>query len=525
MGALACCCLGCGGQAAVAPEEGVQPTWSGRVRSRDAQALEFVNVCAGAAGQGQLEATQQKASSTMVHFFTQVVTVGIVCPTLYFCVLLPLQLDGLPAWCWGFYYWTCMMVGASVFAQYNISASIGAAPHWGASLCVLTTMIVVVAGLAIEESSSTGGMVGAMAGDILCFLACIYWPSFHRVCHCAWRERACLKESLFYLAGMMLGAVPCATATAAYVLVSHFGWADDARLVVLLLVIWSALPIVIKFTGKHLFIHGAPACRGLAPVLWVQYIEVAFACLGLGIFNNATSSAAAYALSFAALLVLQIARGSQLVYRWLPCMNSLSLHRLVIFLEMLAAFNGRVTSYTLFLCFSILKLARGEEQRQTLVSDTHTFTPGKINLYADQGINIASVWTGLLGLAIVISIFIGFVYLLPMFWAFEAHGQCEDSEATGESRQGPPPGPRHEACPTHNAESAGTSMALGQSCSWIQETEFVPTHAMQYNLLLGFMVKYRFLLISTLVFIFGMCILLVDLASRIGSVLQGRGNQ
>jgi len=504
--------------------DGPQGSWSWRERSRDEQALEFLNVCAGAAEQGQLEAAQQKVASTMVHFFAQFATLGIVCPTLYFCGLLPLQFDGLPAWCWGSYYWMCMLVAASVFAQSNISVCWGVAPHWSASLCVLTAMIVVAACFAMAGSSSTAGRVGAMAAHMFCVLTCIYWPSFHRVWCCAWRGDTRLMESLLHLAGMTFGAVPCALATGAYLLVLHHGWSDDARLVVVLLVIWSALPFIMKLTGKYFFVAGSPANPAWAPVLWQYYIEVTFACLGLGVFNQAAGSAIAYAVSFAALLVLQVARGSQVGFRCLPCMGSISLHRLIIFFEMFAALIGRVASYTLFLCFGILRLVSGEVQSQAIVSFADTLQPWTINIYGGQSITVASMLIGLLGFTIVVSIFVAFIYLLPMLWAIEAHDQHEDSKATGESCAGSSPGIPHEAWPEHGAEGASASPAIGtqapfpgKGSSWIQETGLVPARSMQYRLLLSFMAEYRLLLVSTLVFIFGMCIILVDLASGIAA--------
>jgi len=521
----ACCCLCCRDAARVAPEVPQRSLSWGR-RSREEQALEFVNVCAGVDEQRQVEAARQQAVSTILPFFVRVVMLGIACPTLYFCVLLPLQLDGLPAWCWGSYYWMCMLVGASVFAQTNISVCYREAPHWAASLGVLTTMSVVEVFICTGRISRKADRIGAMVVQVLCVLVCLYWPSFHRI-WCAWREDTWLKESLFYFAGISFGAFPCAVSTGGYVLVLHCGWLDDARLVAILLGVWFVLPLVMKLAGKPLWNRGSPANRALAPVLWVYYVEILFACLGLGLFNNASGSAIAYACSFAFMLVVQVARGSQMGYRCIPCMGSLSLHRLIIFFEAFAALIGRVTSYTLFLCLGILKLARGEESGKTPATYTDSLTAGKINLYAGQSISIVSILTGLLGFAIVVSIFVAFAYLLPELWALEADGQHQDSKATGKNRSGSSSGIQHDAWSPHGTESAGASPATetqapfpGNRSSWIQEAGPVSARAMQYHLLLGFIAEYRLFLVSTLVFVFGMCILLVDLSAGIVLILR-----
>jgi len=521
MRAFVCSCQGCRCPARVA-HEGPRHSSSWRQRSRDDQALDFVNVCAATVEHGQLEVAQQKTASTTIIFFMRTVILGIAFPSLYFCVLLPIQIDSIPIWCRGSYYWACMLIAAAVFAHYMISACWGAAPHWIASFCVLTPMTVLVIYLAIAEITSIGGLTGALVVRVLCILAANYWPSLHRIWHCARSDVGYLKDSLFYLAGMMFGAAPCAVATGAYVLVQYFGWAEDTLLVIMLLATWSAMPIIMKLMGRHLFIRGSPEGRAMAPVLWVFYVEVAFACLGLGIFNNATGSAVAYACSFAALLVLQAARGSRVGYRCFPCMGSLSLHRLIIFFEAFAALTGRITSYTLFLCFGVLKLVRGEDQSQALVSSDERL-PGVMNLYAGQSISVASLLIGVLGFVIVVCIFVAFVSLLPLVWGVEAHEVHTYSGKTGESPSGSRPGLEREAWPEQGANASPAMGKHASESSWIQETGAVPTRTMQYHLLLSFMDEYRSVMVSTLVFMFGMCILLVDLATAIGRNLRKEG--
>jgi len=520
MGASVCRCLGCR-SARVAPE-GPRSSLSWRARSRDEQALEFLSVCAATVEQRQREVDRQRTArtaSTTIVFFMRTVTLGIAYPTIYFCVLLPLQIGSIPAWCRVSYYWTCMLVGAAVFAHFNVSACWGAGPHWLATFCVLTPLTALVICLATADATSRGGWTGALVGLTLCVLASIYWPSLHRIWHCAWSGDGYLKDSLFYFAGMMFGAAPCAVATGAYVLVQHLGWAEDPLLVILLLATWSAMPILMKLTGKNLFIRGSPECRAMGPVLWVFYVEVAFACLGLAIFNNATGSAMAYACTFAALLVLQVARGSRIGYRCFPCMGSLSLHRLIIFFESFAALIGRITSYTLFLCFGILRLVSGEVQSQAIVSFADTLQPWTINIYGGQSITVASLLTGMLGFLIVLSIFVAFVSLLPTVWGLEAHGGHEDSGK--ESPLGPCPElGRVEAWTEQDASASPAMGKTATESSWIQDTGAVPARTMQYQLLLSFMEEYRFLMVSTLVFIFGMCVLLVDLSTAIGAILQ-----
>lgn len=491
-----------------------------------------MNVYSGRSGQEQPQASQMEASPT-VRFRVQVLMIGIAYPMLYFVSLLILQIDAMPTWCLATYYWTSILVGASAFGNSILWACHEDGPPYCASLLVMLTMIVVQVHIARQVS----GTLSQTWATIVPVLACFYWPALWR---CACRKHGGLKAGVFWLAAMTFGAVPCALATGAQVLTMHYGLQNNERLVAPLLVVWTLMPDLMKILGKPLLARGAPASPAMIPVIWVNYIEVIFACLGLSIFSNASVSAMGYALSFLGRLVCLYARGTRLGFRCLPCMGSLGLHRLIILLESFAALMGRLSSYTLLLCFSVLHTIRGEERDATGAHFGHR----KMDLFAGQKVGAVSILMGVLCTAVTVATFTAFAWLLPKIWLPEAPDGRQDGDAGAPSAEPGPPGELYrEAWSPDSTDGAAESPPAGPGPadpppsgqrSWIEESspsvkDASPfsAHVMQNRLMTAFMVEHRLQLVSMLVFAFQMCIVLAGLASFIdtGLRLEKAGDQ
>mmetsp|Transcript_15956 Transcript_15956/g.43769 ORF Transcript_15956/g.43769 Transcript_15956/m.43769 type:complete len:203 (-) Transcript_15956:217-825(-) len=191
-------------------------------------------------------------------------------------------------------------------------------------------------------------------------------------------------------------------------------------------------------------------------------------------------------------------------------MGSLRLHRMQIVLETLAALIGRLTSYTLYLCFGIFSLAsRGPEQMDD-------WTGYRLNIYRSQSFDGIKLGIGLLCLTLTMSAFAVYLVVLPIVWLDETEAQPADSEVAAQVPESPAaPAPTPFGNIYSGGERSGSviatqSPARRRYTSWIQG-EGSSAH-LQYHLLSCFIRDNQSVFVSLSCFVIHLSVMLVSAA-------------
>merc|ERR1719313_1591045 len=108
-----------------------------------------------------------------------------------------------------------------------------------------------------------------------------------------------------------MGAMPAALACGGYILQVTYDWHENLLVQGLVLCAWLVAPVPLKWIGLDVWRWASPSCKAMAPVLWVFWVEFAFALLGIQMFMTSTMSAVSYSLSLVFPLIYQATRGTE----------------------------------------------------------------------------------------------------------------------------------------------------------------------------------------------------------------------
>lgn len=417
---MGCCSLGC--CSAGTP---VLPILGDSFPSRDDDAQDFLDVVVvkGSSGvtrtqSGRPQRHRAREALTHLRFAGYTFFLGICCPVLFFVCLLPLATDGLPHELWSLYYFSLTAFLFLSFAFHVAWLSLGRGP----SVAVTAVFYLSVVAMNAVASAVPVPCIAFVIYAVVSPFACLYFPSTYLLSVYVLRG-APLKHALAHMLGLTIGAVPPGLAGIYYALLYHLGWRDKAYILYPALFLWSLTPLALKTLGKRVWIRAAPAVPGMAPVLWIYYAEVAFSCFGFAIFMHTPASTIFYALSLVPMLLFQGLRGTERAFRRVPCMGTLTLHRLMLYLDAFAAVMGRIAAYTLYMSFGVLMLFMPEQgttvSRYSLIRGGPTHGTLTINVYGLQGITPERLWVGVGGLILVVSVYVAFSLILPTAWKLD----------------------------------------------------------------------------------------------------------
>jgi len=322
---------------------------------------------------------------------------------------------------------------------------------------------------------------------------------------------------VWHMTGLMVGAVPPFMAAGIYACLNHLGWGEHTYVVVLALVLWTLTPLGLKALGGRIWVKASPAAPAMGRIFWVYYCEVAFSCFGFAVFSRSPASSIGYAFTLVPLLALQVLRGAQRGFDLAPCMGTMTLHRLVLYLDTFAAVMGRVAAYTLHVCFGILKLSWPEQKdvivsRPSLLRDVRIRATYTVNLFNDQDVDLLSLSIGFVGLVIVSSSFVVFSLLLPRAWSAQtlvsktAWGEEGATVASTSASSQRPTAADEEAAPVPRRSGRTSSWLHGESRS---------TMDAQHGVVTKFMGDYLRFMVLALLFVFSLSTLMVNLVLSI----------
>jgi len=491
--------------------------------SRDDQVQEFLNVGISKSklpgGQSESVATAlagcaQKALSHL-RFAGYIGLLGVVCPVLFFACLLPLEIDDLPFELWSTFYSMIMRLAFLVQGSCLVWISLRQVPS---TLTLAAFYVCAVVFDAIRTFyKGCSGLTASPSVGMAGLFACLLFPSVYVACS-RMLQGYRVRSALMHIVGLMTGAIPPFVAATYYYLLHHRGWKDKTPLLILALFLWSLTPLLLKSLGKPIWLRGAPALPGMMPVLWIYYCEVSFSCFGFMVFMHTPASTISYALSLSPVLCIQILRGTRWAFECMPCMGTLTLHRLMLYLDSFAAVMGRIAAYTLYVCFSILRLCKPS---QGLIAVRHSLITGKdmvmalsINIYRQQTVTEARLWMGVCGMVLVLCSYTVFSFVVPKVWKLTPSSRV--TPVPPEVVGGPDDGDAGQVVsPTMSSKlRAWGSQRSNQSnrSGWLQgRASSTAVFVQQHELLLKFMADFMGFMIVTLIFVFGLSVLQINL--------------
>lgn len=439
-----------------------------------------------------------------------------ICPMFYLAWHLPLLSSWMPWEAWVMYTEIGMIFPVIWFSR-SLAFELTHRVQSFSNTFLFASLMLVLSSVVVLYSPMLHGLKTAVYVTLV--LLCLSFPVVLRVLtDCRNGEGA--RCGLWHLAGIANACMPFLVAVAVYYAMHNASAGESAIVAILLSLV--AMPLVVQGVGNWIWRRAAARSRGWSKTIWVFYLEMIIASIGISLCSRDDVVLLAYSTSFAFSLLGYIGYG---------CLCSGNqLGRLSIFLEGLMSFVARLAALVSLLLVTCVRLALGAEASLEPIA-AESRRVARLNFRGKAPVSGKSATVCLLALVIICSEFALFCVLLPRAWRWERSVGCRLVRCSR------PPLPQTfdyigPAAPVEAPRGAEDGVAVGRTAwaddslveSWWLDTGSVRRTLIRYcALMAAFLREFRTHSSSTILFVLRMTPEVGVVADRVCAVDRTTG--
>lgn len=235
-------------------------------------------------------------------------------------------------------------------------------------------------------------------------LVCMSFPLCWRV-FTEYRKGQRLGACLWHLTWNLCGTPPVMLGMAGYYAMQYAP--DPSGAYIILIVLWTVVPLPLKFLGGRIFDKAANAPKAWRKLRWSFYVEMTMGCFGIAVFARYGGTLVLYSASLALSLMSCAA--------WPLAFRATEQASLQAMLDALVCFVARVASLTfllLLVCFRLAADLRGDAVVLTRITGGAGILTD-VTIYGEAPVSGDAAGACVGALAVTFVLFVVFCVLAP----------------------------------------------------------------------------------------------------------------